>query len=481
MRQLIGHSLAYFLARGGSAGFNFIALFIFTRLLAPKDYGQYAVFIAVVSTGSTMLFGWLKLSVLRFWSEGKRRSELVEAISHAFKVLSLGSLFLAGLAYFVIPSVAPSNTAIEMRQWVALIYLSVLVLALYELQYETLRANLNPLAVLAVVVVRGTLFLILGSVLVLVGFTAFAPALGQLVGLAVAVGIVWRFTPLRFDPRRGARLSRMARQLLFGELIPYGLPLSMSLFGAALVVYTDRLMIAYFKGSAEAGIYAASSELANGVINLPMSALALASFPLMVRALSKSSDGEISKLAHINFSMLMFVGVPVAAIVVLYSDVVSSALGANYKNTASSILPLMAVAVFLNAIRMYHYDRAFHFSKKTIFLAGIMIIVALANFLLNFALVPTLGLEGAVYASIVAYAIALAMSIAVGRMQFVLVGSPSAAILAVLLTISAFAILNTPFIADWNRGLQAILFGVAYALFYFVYRQIARYRNGLDR
>jgi len=480
MKRLTGHSFLYFLARGGSAGFNFIALFVFTRLLLPKDYGQYAVFIAIVSTGSTMLFGWLKLSVLRFWSEEKRRAALDEAISYAFKVLSLGSLLLAGAAFVIVPNAVPSSSAAEARQWLALILASTLALALYELQYETLRANLNPLAVLAMVVIRGTLFLLLGSMLVMLGFAAFAPALGQLAGLAVAVGIVGRYASLRFAPLQGDRLSRKARQLLFGELIPYGLPLSMSLFGAALVVYTDRLMIAYFKGSAEAGIYAASFELVNGFINLPMSALALASFPLMVRALSKSSGGEVLELSKSNFSMLMLVGVPVAAIVVFYSDVVSGVLGANYENTASSILPLMAAAVFLNTVRMYHYDRAFHFSKRTNYLAGIMILAATANFFLNYALVPALGLKGAVYASIAAYAVALVMSAAIGRVQFVLAGSPPSAILAVLLTISAYTMLSTPLTADWSRSLQAAVFGATYALLYFAYRQLTRYWSGLD-
>ena len=481
MRRFALHSWLYLLARCGSAGFSFAALFIFTRLLPPRDYGYYAVYIAIVATLSTMLFGWLKLSALRFWPDEKYRSVLIDAISFSFKALSLVYLCLAGVVIIMIPNTVSAGGLPFTRQWVVLVAISTIALAIYDLYYETLRASLNPFAVLMMVVTRGLLYLLVGISAALTGFAAYAPAIGIVIGTMIAIVVARRYADFQFVFTHPGGLTPTARWLLLKEIIPYGLPLSVSLFGAALVIYTDRLMIAYFRGSAEAGIYAASFELVNGVINLPLSALALASFPLMVRALSQKSSRELSSLLAKNLSAIMLVGVPVVATVMLYRDVVATLLGAEYTRTAVTILPSIAIAIYLNTIRMYHYDRAFHFSKRTCYLAVIMIITSMVNLILNYLLIPKIGLLGAVYSSIAAYALALVMSITVGMKIFPLVGFPFSAVLATMLTLGAYAVtVNILRSYPCSRVAQAAIQNVIYIILYLAYRHLMRLRKELD-
>ena len=44
--NLLKHSAAYFVGRIGPGLLNLAALYVFTRLLSPRDYGQYALVIA---------------------------------------------------------------------------------------------------------------------------------------------------------------------------------------------------------------------------------------------------------------------------------------------------------------------------------------------------------------------------------------------------------------------------------------------------
>src|SRR5690606_26233496 len=117
---------------------NFLALMVFTRLLSPVAYGQYALVLAGVGLGNSLLFQWLRLGLVRFYPRYKdRKAELLSAVTAGY----FGSVALSGLLGVV--AVALWETSVGRAHLV----LGLLVLwaqAWFELCLELARSQLEP-------------------------------------------------------------------------------------------------------------------------------------------------------------------------------------------------------------------------------------------------------------------------------------------------------------------------------------------------
>ena len=60
------HAAVYLVARGVPGIVSFVAIPLFTWLLTPAQYGQYALIIAAVLIGNALFFQWVRLSLLRY-------------------------------------------------------------------------------------------------------------------------------------------------------------------------------------------------------------------------------------------------------------------------------------------------------------------------------------------------------------------------------------------------------------------------------
>ena len=69
--MLIRQTSTYMVAHGTSSALGFLSVILFTRLLTPAEYGVYVVALSVAGIVSSLLFTWVRLSVLRFESEGE--------------------------------------------------------------------------------------------------------------------------------------------------------------------------------------------------------------------------------------------------------------------------------------------------------------------------------------------------------------------------------------------------------------------------
>jgi len=84
---LVRHSFIYALARGVPGIVNFLAIVIYTRMMTPGEYGQYALVIAAVGLIDSVLFQWIRLGLLRFLPHYSKHPQVL-----------LSTLFLAFLS-----------------------------------------------------------------------------------------------------------------------------------------------------------------------------------------------------------------------------------------------------------------------------------------------------------------------------------------------------------------------------------------------
>jgi O-antigen/teichoic acid export membrane protein len=144
-------------------------------------------------------------------------------------------------------------------------------------------------------------------------------------------------------------------------------------------------------------------------------------FPLAVRAYEGEGRAAAQEQMRHNATLLMLVGVPaVVGLVVLAPGISHAFFGERFRAAASGIMPLVALGSFLAGLKAYHFDSAFQFVHKTAHQVWIVLVAAVVNVGLNLLVVRRFGINGSAAASVAAYAVSIALTVAVGRRHFTL-------------------------------------------------------------
>ncbi|MCE7577985.1 flippase [Aliivibrio fischeri] len=180
------------------------------------------------------------------------------------------------------------------------------------------------------------------------------------------------------------------------------LPLMFASIAIPIFMQSDVVMINYFLGSYEAGIFSAATKLILPW-NLIPTAIVTAFFPLLISLNSSKIDFE-EKFKEIS-SFLFWIAIIFALFVSIFSDEIVSILYGDEFIRANNVLTIQvwsSVIAFLGPIGtrwlIVKKLQKIEFYKTAC--------AAIANILLNIVFIPSLGLIGASITSLISYFIA---------------------------------------------------------------------------
>jgi O-antigen/teichoic acid export membrane protein len=444
------HGLVYLVARGLPGLISLLAIFVYTRLLLPEEYGRYALVIAGVGLANKLAFEWLRLSLLRFLPATHDPRVLFATLGAGFLCLvALSASIGAAALLFMSP---------DMR-WMVGIGLALLwAQALFELELERARAQLAPKRYGRMALARAALGLMLGSGLAAIGFGAAAPLLGMIAATLIAL------MPPLLQTLREFRLalwdSRLMRQLLH-----YGAPLTVTAGLGFIIASSDRLLIGWLLDDAMVGRYAVSYDLTSFTIGLLLMIINLAAYPLALRALEDRGPEAARAQLNANLTALLAIGLPATIGLALLAEPVSEVLlGPDFSDQAMLLIPLVAVAALLRDFKAYYVDLAFYLGRNTLGQMWTAVAASLLSVMLNLWWIPAYGVSGAAATAIVTYLFAIVLSAWLGRSVFAL-PAPGMAEIKVLL--AAFGMGGALWLVGPGTGpvglISRIVFG---ALFY---------------
>jgi O-antigen/teichoic acid export membrane protein len=449
--MLVRHTIIYLFARGLPGLFAFAAIAIYTRLLKPEEYGRYALVIAAVTLANALFFQWLRLALVRYAPAAELSGPLRPTLL-AMALLLAAAVVFVGLPLALLP--------VPWRPLVIPTILLLVLTAFFELFLENARAEMRPGFYSALLLSKSALALAVGAALALAGFGWWSPVVGLSAGMLLPAILAylreWSSTRPRLDPAVVRRVCA------------YGLPLS---FTVALVVVmgtTDRFIISALRGVDDAGLYAVGVDLTQFSITMLMMVVNLAAYPLAVRAYETHGERAARDQLAQNLSLLLAVGLPAAAgLAILAPNVAHVFVGAPFREAAAALIPIVAAAAFIAGLKSYYFDVAFQFRDKTISQVWVACAAAAANIVLNLALIPRFGLQGAAVASLLGWTFALALAAVVGRRYFSL-PVPLIPITQVLIAAAAMAAaivplrsMRGPLAIAAQVGAGAIVFGLA--------------------
>src|SRR5207247_1144986 len=263
-KNVLSQAGIYLVARGLPGLVTFLAIPLFSRLLAPGDYGRYALALATVNVLNALLFQWLRLSLVRYLP-GERGNgiELKSTLA-----TTCGGIILAAGAFVALACLPP--VASGWRAFIALCWVALAIQATFELCCEYARGAIQPWHFMRLQLARAVAFVALGLVFVKLGAGWWGPLAGASVGMAAAVLFSWR------RDWSGAR-PRIDRHLLV-RLCQYGIPLSLTVALTVVISSSDRYVIAWILGPDAAGLYSVAVDFTTQTIPLLMMVIHLAMF-----------------------------------------------------------------------------------------------------------------------------------------------------------------------------------------------------------
>jgi O-antigen/teichoic acid export membrane protein len=219
--------------------------------------------------------------------------------------------------------------------------------------------------------------------------------------MAVVTGTVSALACARHAPFRPA-----FDRDLFAEMIRYGGRVYLSCLLSFMVIRSDLLLVNFFRGTAEAGVYSIAVQIADTLLLLPVT-VGMILLPRVAADVSGRPDEATARV--LRHTALFLFGLTALAFV-LVGPVVRLLYGPGFEGAIVATRCLLpgVWALGLNGVLMNHFGGR-GMPAVTIWApaAGLVLNVGL-----NLAIVPRYGISGAAVTSSVAYGLMLAVSLA---------------------------------------------------------------------
>ena len=407
---MVGRSmLAYIPVNLANIIVSFGTIVILTRLLDGAEFGRYALAMISLQFAHMAIFTWLEAAMARFQARAEREGDENSHLKTLY--VSAARLSVAGWAVmmaflFVLPISQDLKTVLVFA------LSSTCVQLFNNLNLESHRAT-HRIGRYSVMYTTQTM-LSFAVGLLLVVLTPLREA-GPFVGIIAGVLFVLVMDlPFMIKRMKGGELQTDKVKTYF----KYGMPICISLTLGYALNSADMFLIAGMLGEAAAGSYNAGYNLANRSLDVVFIWMAMAVTPIAVTAIEKEGVEKSKDILKNYGATLLLLAMPAATGIALVSEPAGFILGESVRAEAVTVMPLIAFAAVLNGMIAYYAQRAFMLSERTGLFVWAMVPPVILNVILNLWLIPKMGLMGAVYATVVSYALGLVCAFILARRYY---------------------------------------------------------------
>ena len=456
LRRLAGHSAIYGAADVLGTAVNFLLLPVYLRYLAPSDYGTLALLL-LFSTVARMAFR-LQLDGAFF-----RIHYDLDDPAERRRLAGTVSLFAAGVAtvlgLLVLVAQGPLTHALFGvdtgigRRLLLLAAADVFLGTFVFVPLNLLRTEGRPALFSAFTLGRQLLNTVLKVVLLWGGHGVEGVLWSDLAATAVLT--------LALLPLLRSRVEWTFSRELLRPVLAFALPkVPHGVFVQALSL-ADRRILDVFVSLAEIGVYHVASTFASGV-KFALSAFEPAWAPFVyAEARNKNAPGTLARIATPVFAGFVAAGTGMA---VLGPELVAFMTpGTGDYRAAGPLVPVLALAYVLHGLFLLT-SVGIGIARDTRWYARITALAVAANIAANFLLIPSMGIAGAAWATVLAYALMAGLG-ALASARAYAIPFEWGALLALLASGVACALLSTLAPADlWGAvaakaGLLAVYVG----------------------
>jgi O-antigen/teichoic acid export membrane protein len=386
-----------------SRGVQLVLIPIYTRALAPDEYGVLEMILVVAALANVAVALEISQGVARQLPEaGEPASRRAYASTAVLFTAAMWALFATAVALVAEPL---STGLIGTAAWAGVLRVAAVALAanaVFILLQDLLRWRLRPWAYAVASLVSTAVSATLGVYLVTQLQLGVAGIFwGHLAGAVAGTALA--------GPLLGDNLARVFDRTRLAQMLIYSAPLVVSSAATFANLYVDRIAISALMGLDVLGVYAVGARFAS-VVPLLAIGLQAALTPLVFQS---HRDPATPRAIARAFRVYCATAVTLLAGLALFATELLRFLTAPAYHAAWSVLPILAAAGFFATL--YSFAPGLFLERRTALVAAINIGAALLNLALNLVLVERLGIIGAAVSACVASATAFAGFLVLGQ------------------------------------------------------------------
>lgn len=396
-RKIVTDSLFSLLSQLSSGVFSAIITFYLARALAPTQFGDFSLAIAIGTVVALPADFGVSSAIARFVADNRHdRPSLPAIVADGVKLKLIGSVVACGALAAVAPLIADAYHA-PLTWPLRLVALAVVgqnVLFLFE---STFIADFRMPSYVRVVISEsavecGSTVLIVALGGGLVGATV-GRAIGYLVGALVAMVISARVFRWHSALRRGSRSETHAKRI-----IRFALPVMLIDGANAIFVMEDILLIGAFLGSHQAGLFSAPARLLAPLF-YPSLAVSNAISPRLARRAAGGPDGQA--LAGGLRALILLYALAMTPLLIWPKPIVHILLGGGYAGSVDTMRLLSFTVLFGGIVPLISSSVTYlgEASRRI----PLMIGAAVLDAGIDVVLIPRIGIISGAIATAVAY------------------------------------------------------------------------------
>lgn len=371
---------------------NAIIVPVYTNLLAPTQYGIYAISLAVLSFLCILFSDWIGLAGLRFFRQNQLCDEIPKYIS------TLVMILISNLCVMYILTISFRHAFYEYFNIPPKIFLFVLLLiipvAVRALLFQVLRAQIKPGAFTVSTIVNQVLTIL--CAVYFIHFLHFGAA-AILIGMAVSIVIIDILLVFQTDLLWYLRLEKPDFKTI-KSIFAYGIPIAVASISLWIINQSNKFITSHFHGLSDAGFVGVAYNMTFPILMTLFAIITIAAYPRIINLYEDKIDVRpvISKLT----GYYMLIALPIVIIMCIYAkDIMAVFANEQYQN-AYILLPYFAFSAFFLSFTDYTTYQ-YHLSKKTYILTTLKVVSALIGLVLNIVLIKKFALTGVGIATLV--------------------------------------------------------------------------------
>ena len=393
------NSLIYTVGHTLTSGIAIFLLPIYTRYLLPAEYGVIDMFMVVAAIINLTIALEITQGIARYYQEGKDEKEKREYTSSAFwftilvylLFISISILFRDTFTFWLLEDLSKKN--LYLLAVFAITTNGIFLFTQKQLRWQIQPKNTVKTALINVVVAASlTVYL-----MVVRDFKVESIFIGQIAG-----NIVGSLVAIVFARKSYGFTFSISK---FKKMVSYSMPLVLSGIGVFIALYIDRIAIKDLLGLDKLGIYGVAYRFAS-VAFLVMAGFQQSLSPLVFKHYKeKKTQSDISKI----FNVFVIFSLTIVSGSILFSQELVILFTVKDYYSSAGIIAILVMAVFFS--NMYIFAPGISIAKKTKIISLISVIAAIVNTILNYTLIPLLGLSGAAYATLISAIITFSLYI----------------------------------------------------------------------
>ncbi|MBS3126569.1 flippase [Candidatus Woesearchaeota archaeon] len=411
MVQSIGKGTFYLMIAEAVSLFSTYIIHIgLARYLGPDAYGIFGVLMSLYLINNAFLGDGVPKAVSKYVAESKDK---MQAIFHSsFKLQLLVAIFFCAAYVIFSEQLALVLHDISLKPYIIFLGFMVIPLSLIPLYANGYLNGLRLFRQQALIKIIYPLFRVAFTfIFIYLGFEMFGVLAGYLIALLFGLFLCWYFVKIKDSSHTQSDARSPFPQFPLRTLLAFSIPVTAAALGLTLIRNVNVLFLKSLMGdNILVGYYTAAATLSN-VPYLIFSALPLALLPAISRSVAAQETALTKKYITQSVRYLLLLLLPMTLLVAATSKEIVTLFYSSAYTSAASVLGILIfssmIMVFVTTLSSIVTG-----SGKPHIEMIFMFIIAGTVILLNFILIPLLGMIGAALSSLIASLFALIIAAA---------------------------------------------------------------------